>query len=258
MSNATPRASRTGRARLWCSRLVFPVTPAQPQRGLRTLRPVNADLQPCPPCKPRLSRVLGSVAAGLVLAAVVLALLPPAQTAKLPSDPVARGEAFEQALAAALTKVRPAGEDWAVAIDPADVNAWLATRLPKWIEHDPSLASFRGATALRIASTDGALRVEDRIAGDWLMLSLPIEVAIETGRLRIGFGMARLGRLPVPGVGTALAESVSAELEGLDLDARAPELPLADGRAVEVREISCEDGRVALRLATRAAARSGG
>jgi hypothetical protein len=202
--------------------------------------------------------VCGSVLVGLLLAAAVLAVLPPAQTATLPPNPVARGEAFEQALAAALTKVRPAGEEWAVAIDPADVNAWLATRLPKWIEHDPSLAEFADAAALRIASTDGSLRVEEPIADGWLRLSLPIEVGIEAGGLRIGFGTARLGRLPIPGIGAALAESVESELDGLDLATRAPELPLADGRVVEVREISCEDGRVALRLATLAAARSGG
>ena len=60
--------------------------------------------------------------------------MPPAARPMLPLDAVARGEAFEQALAAALTRVRPAGEEWAIAIDPDDINAWLATRLAKWVE----------------------------------------------------------------------------------------------------------------------------
>jgi hypothetical protein len=47
--------------------------------------------------------------------------MPPAARAMLPVDPDARGEAFEQALAAQLTMIRPAGEEWAIAIDPADV-----------------------------------------------------------------------------------------------------------------------------------------
>lgn len=188
----------------------------------------------------------------------MLALLPPRERAALPPDPVLRGEAFEQALAAALTKVRPEGEEWAVAVDPADVNAWLATRLPKWIEHDPSLDEWQGATSLRIASVGGALRVEEPMVGGWLRLSLPIEPSVESGRLRVGFGTARLGRLPVPGLGAALAQSVEADLERLDLADRGLELPLSDGRAVEVRGISCEPGRVKLRFATLAPARRDG
>ena len=94
---------------------------------------------------------------GAAIAAFVLAAMPPVARPTLPDDAEARGEAFERALAAALTKVRPAGEEWAIAIDPADINAWLAIRLPKWIEHDLTLANLSRATTLRLAAIDGAL-----------------------------------------------------------------------------------------------------
>ena len=73
------------------------------------------------------------VLVGAALAALVLAAMPPRLRGRLPLDPVARGEAFEQALAAALTQIRPGGEEWAIASDPIDFNACLAMRLLKWI-----------------------------------------------------------------------------------------------------------------------------
>ena len=204
------------------------------------------------PCKPPLWWVAAALLAGAALAAFVLAAMPPAARAMLPVDPDVRGEAFEQALAAQLTKIRPAGEEWAIAIDPADVNAWLATRLPKWIEHDDGLAALSAARTVRLASVDGALIVEDSeraVDRGAAVLSLPVTPRLDDGRhLRLDIGLCRVGRLPVPGAATALAALLR---ESLDRLAAGPaQIRLADGRRVELREISCEPGRVALLFAT--------
>ncbi|MEY3027426.1 MAG: hypothetical protein RL136_2362 [Planctomycetota bacterium] len=189
---------------------------------------------------------------GLAIAAFVLAAMPPVARALLPDDADARGEAFEQALAAALTKVRPEGEEWAIAVDPADINAWLATRLPKWIDHDPALAPLADAVDLRVASIRDALVVEDagRALGD-AVLSLPVEPRLEGDRLHLSIGTARIGRLPVPGSGSAIASLLG---DGLAQLAAGPaRIPLADGRAVELRAIECDPGRIALLFRTRPA-----
>lgn len=190
---------------------------------------------------------------GATVAAVFLAAMPPVTRPSLPDDAGLRGEALERSLAAELTAIRPPGEEWAIAIDPADINAWLATRLPKWIEHDPGLADLAPAVAIRIAAIDGALVIEDSARPSGApVVSLPLEPALESGRLRLGIGTARIGRLPVPGSAAALAAFLSGSLD--ELASGNAGIRLSDGRRVELRAISCEPRRIALLLATVPAA----
>jgi hypothetical protein len=231
----------------------------------RTFRGVSAEPQPCPPCKPRLGRVVRAVAAGGLLAAIVLAFVPPAGRPTVPADAVTRGEALEQALVAAVTKVRdPAGESWAIAIDPADINAWLATRLPKWVAHDPEFAPFAGAAEVRIGSEDGAIVLEaplgPRALGLVGTVRVPLELTEADERLEASVGRARVGRLPVP-LSLAAFDAAGAFREELGrLEARYPgrRFRLGDGRFIEIRAISCENGRIKIRFATLPAAASAG
>lgn len=150
---------------------------------------------------------------------------------------------------AAITKIRPAEEEWAVAIDPTDINSWLATRLPKWIEHDPELAELAPACTIRLASIEGALIIEDSVrASGAAVISLPVTPQLSDGRLRLDIGFARIGRLPIPGVAYALAAILRGSLDRLA--AGPAQIRLADGRRVELREISCKPRRIELLLAT--------
>jgi hypothetical protein len=203
--------------------------------------------------------------AGALLAGCMLAAIPPAGRPELPPDAVARGEALEQALVAAVTKVRdPAGEEWAIAIDPADINAWLATRLPKWVAHDPEFEPFAAASAVRIGSEDGAVVLETPIGPEALGLvatvRMPLELATGDERLRADIGGVRVGRLPIPfaEVGFDAAGTVQDELERLEARHPGRRFRLVDGRSIEVRAVSCEDGRIKIRFATLPAAASPG
>ncbi|MFM7259673.1 MAG: hypothetical protein ACKO3W_03630 [bacterium] len=215
-----------------------------------------------PPRVARAGCALALLACGAIAALAILALLPPAARPALPADAIARGEALEQALVAAVTKVRDrAGETWAIAIDPADVNAWLATRLPKWIEHDPSLASFDAATAVRIGIEEGALIAGAPVGPDVVGLfgTVRVPIALEDApgaKLMVDIGGARIGRLPVPLLGRGAVAAADLVRELARFEARYPErrFRLADGRVVEVRAISCEDGRIKIRFATLPAA----
>ena len=204
------------------------------------------------------------LAVGAVTALAVLALIPPAARPVLPGDAIARGEALEQALVAAVTKVRdPAGETWAIAVDPVDINAWLATRLPKWIEHDPSLAPFERATTVRISADDGALILDAPVGPEALGLvgTLRMPVALDDSpgaKLTVDIGATRIGLLPVPisDAGWEVAGALAEELARFE--ARYPErrFRLADGRSVQVRAIACESGRIKIRFATLPASAS--
>jgi len=200
--------------------------------------------RPLPVWRASLLLLLGSAVGMFILAA-----LPPVARPTLPVDPEARGAALEQALAGELTKIRPPEDEWAIAIDPADINAWLATRLPKWIEHDEQLASLAAAQSVRIAAIDGQLIVEDSVrAGGAAVVSLPVEPELRDGRLNLAIGTARIGRLPIPGSGSALASLLQETLEKL---ASGPaQIRLADRRRVELRAVSCEPRRIALVFAT--------
>ena len=208
-------------------------------------------------------RGVAAVGGGVLLAGVCLALIPPAGRPTLPPDAVIRGEALEQALVAAVTKVRdPAGEEWAIAIDPADINAWLATRLPKWAAHDPEFAPFAAASAVRIGSEDGAVTLETPIGPAALGLvatvQMPLELAEGEERLIADIGGVRIGRLPIP-LAEAGFDAAGKFLDELQrLEARHPgrRFRLGDGRCIEVRAISCEDGRIKIRFATLPAAAS--
>jgi hypothetical protein len=203
------------------------------------------------------------IALGGCASAALLALIPPAGRPTPPPDAVIRGEALEQALGAAVTKVRdPAGKEWAIAIDPADINAWLATRLPKWAAHDPEFAPFAAASAVRIGSEDGAVTLETPIGPAALGLvatvQMPLELAEGEERLFVDIGGVRIGRLPIP-LAEAGFDSAGKFLDELQrLEARHPgrRFRLGDGRCIEVRAISCEDGRIKIRFATLPAAAS--
>jgi hypothetical protein len=166
---------------------------------------------------------------------------------------------------AAVTKVRdPAGESWAIAIDPADINAWLATRLPKWAAHDPEFAQFNGASEVRLGSEDGAVVVEVPVGPNTLGLvgtvRMPFGLAEGSDGLRLEVGEARIGRLPIPfarswsGGGSALAAEIKR------LEARHPDrrFRLGDGRFIEVQAVSCENGRIKIRFATLPAGAAAG
>lgn len=211
----------------------------------------------------RIVRAIAALSLGVLLTAALLALIPPAGRPTLPPDAVIRGEALEQALVAAVTKVRdPAGEEWAIAIDPADINAWLATRLPKWATHDPEFEPFAAASAVRIGSEDGAVTLETPIGPAALGLvatvQMPLELAEGEERLFTDIGGVRIGRLPIP-LAEAGFDAAGKFLDELQrLEARHPgrRFRLGDGRCIEVRAISCEDGRIKIRFATLPAAAS--
>ena len=158
-----------------------------------------------------------------------------------------RAAGFEKALAAAIHQVR-GPEPWAIAVDPDDLNDWLAQRWRPWAEfaRDSIPDDLRGQPLEQVAlaiEDEGTLLVmlsrQGRI--DWCRL----EVVGEPGS--VGLAVAGVGagalRLPVMLAG-GLAGDLARLGDGL------PAMPLSDGRSVRLLDLAFQDGTIVLQCRT--------
>lgn len=196
-----------------------------------------------PPLLRRVARAVGLAA--LVLGplagtAVVLALQVPSWWRPGSRADVAAGEraaAFEQSIVSAFTRVRADEPEWTLRIQASEVNDWLATRLPAWLESRGE--PVPEAVQARMQPGLVTVGVDLRNAVAWWRAN---PVAREGGVLLSGAG-GGVGRLPVPFVGVGLESRWQAA--GLERPIR-----LADGRLVRVIEVQATDGEVRMRLRT--------
>ena len=166
----------------------------------------------------------------------------------LAHDPLsaAKGSELEQQLAAAISKIRPSAEPWAIRIRDTDINTWIAARLPQWKAHDPALAWPMDGAAVQVRFDEQivtiAIAAEDRV---W---SASCSVAVVPEAVAIMPEGGAIGLLPLPG-GAALT------LRWLEGDgARTLRLPrtfnLGDGRQVEVLRVEVRAGAIEIECAT--------
>lgn len=189
-----------------------------------------------------------ALVAGLVLlpmagAATVLALRAPTwwnPVSRADAAAADRAAAFEQGIVAEFTRVRGDAAEWAIRIRESDVNDWLGTRLPAWMESRGEPVP-KGAQSRMQA---GALTVGVRagMAVAWWQARL----AVQGGGISLQDERGGLGRLPVPGIGVAIDA-------GLARAAVDHPIRLADGRTVRILDVETLPGEVRLRLRTEPA-----
>jgi hypothetical protein len=178
---------------------------------------------------------------------VVLALRTPAWWSPIPrSDQSAaeRGAQVEQALVSEFTRVRADAPEWSIRIEERDANAWLATRLPAWLES-------RGLPQ--------AGPVQALMGPGWMRVGVELPQAIvwwqaapvaQAGGWKLEGLRMGAGRLPLPGSGLVALPGIDrANLEG--------PIRLAEGRQVRVLDLEVLPGEVRLRLRTEPAQASG-
>lgn len=163
----------------------------------------------------------------------------------------ARAAGFEKAVAAAIHQVR-GPEPWAVAIDPDDLNGWLAQRWRPWAEfaRDSIPGDLRSQplehAALAIED-EGSLLVmlarQGRI--DWCRL----EVVGEPGSVGLEVAGIGAGALPLP---VMLAGGMAGDLARLGRGL--PAMTLADGRTVRLLDLAFQDGAIVVQCRTDPAA----
>jgi len=146
------------------------------------------------------------------------------------SDPetVTRAESLENGIASAMHRVdrpleiSPGGSDavasgdsggaawrsepWSFSVSAADANAWLNTRLWKWLANrDERLIRPDALREVQIEFEDGLIRLGVRLdgGGGWLgdgrVLSASVRAGVERGTaLRVPAVSVAIGRLPLP------------------------------------------------------------
>ena len=181
----------------------------------------------------------------LVGAAAVLALRAPAWWNPVPRADVTaadRAAAFEQGIVAEFTKVRGDAADWAIRIRESDVNDWLGTRLPAWMESRGEAVPTAAQAHMQADAV--AVGVHTGMVVAWWQARL----VAQGGGVGLQGQRGGLGRLPVPGVSFALDA-------GLDQAALENPIRLADGRKVRILDVESLPGEVRLRLRTEPASR---
>jgi hypothetical protein len=157
-----------------------------------------------------------------------------------------RSASFEQALAAQFTKVRGDDRVWSIRIPEEDMNEWLASRLPKWLEFEKHGAA-KEVGRVQVCCMDGHIEIASECR--WGIGCLDISPRIAKGpdgtRVDLSSTTAAIGHLQVP------AFLVSA-LRPTDLfdSLHESEFRLADGRRVKVQDIEVLPGEIRLKLET--------
>ena len=191
-------------------------------------------------------------------------------------DPVGRddparvqlGEQVEFRLLEELQKIRPDGEFWRLRITDEAINAWLATRLRSWMNHQDAPWP-QGLSVPQIhfsrSGIDLGISIEG-VAGGFPLI-LGFRPTLTEGRFRLQPGWVRIGQLPIPFARSALdsrIEELIPRLEGpvstlistlLDEAAMEAVVPLVDGRSVAISGFRLDSGGMILQAVTRPASR---
>jgi len=187
----------------------------------------------------------------------------------MPTDPdtIQKGEQVERGMLQLFYRDRTPGEPWSVQLTASQANAWLNTRLPKWLKNrelgwpemlteiQSQFDDDRISLGFRIETDDGAQIVAATVA----------PVVDQRGALWLTISSTRAGRLDLPRgwtierLRTWLPEKMTRR-EATDrvlkaLDGEAPLLgqavvPLDGGRQVRIRDILATGGNLELRCVT--------
>jgi hypothetical protein len=168
-----------------------------------------------------------------------LATAPPRWWSPVTVDAAAsdRAAAFEQAVVAEFTRVRPQEPEWAIRIRESDVNAWLSTRLPQWL----ASRELPDSGLAQASMTTGSLRLGVQ-RGPVVVWGSASPAAASGGGFRLDSAWSGVGRLPVP--------IASPQLAGLLQAGPDRPIPLPDGRSVRVLDVEVLPGEIRLRLRT--------
>lgn len=220
--------------------------------------------------RPQINRLL--IALGVLLVVLcVLIFWPQTWFDPESGDGTARarlGEQVEFRLVEELQKIRPNGDSWQLRITDEAINAWLATRLRPWMNHqDAAWPEDVSVPQIHFARSgiDVGIAIEG-VAGGFPLI-LGFRPTLDEGRFRLKPGWVRIGQLPIPFARSGLdshIENLIPRMEGsvsnlisalLDDAALEAVIPLVDGRSVEISGFRLDSGSMLLQASTQPASR---
>jgi hypothetical protein len=190
-----------------------------------------------------------AIAAGGVVLLIGAVFVPPGWWA--PPTAV-DGSRFEHDVAAEVSRVRPASEaTWSMGIAEDALNAWLAHRLRRWVDHDEALAWPEGLANVQVhLGNDHAIELAARQSG--IVWRVRFRATVEEETIAFTPEVAHAGLLRVPEVG--LEWLLSLLPEGTITQEGVIRMPtvgsLGDGRRVALRGVESMAGVWVLRLET--------
>jgi hypothetical protein len=167
-----------------------------------------------------------------------------------PKDPhiIEVADRVEYQLVEQAQLIRPVEDVWGVRVHESQINAWLASRLPKWLAHH-DLSEWSSAVRLvQVRVDDGAIivgaevgtRIQPRV------VSLRLVPQLEDGRISlvaesVSVGRISIGAAPIDRMIEELGEAISSDL------LHDP----ATTQVIEVRELTLERGAISAMCRTR-------
>lgn len=143
--------------------------------------------------------LVGGVAALLAHATPSWWVEPGTASAAAAETATARGRAVEEAISRLLSSARP-GTVTRTALYESDANAWLETRLPRWLEAEETPWPDE-VSALRVRAGEGRMQLAVRVTTEgWSrVVTLTVEPRLdEQGRLWAPARALHVGRLRLP------------------------------------------------------------
>lgn len=193
---------------------------------------------------------------GIILVLVAAAWISPAwwDPAKVDDpDAVERASAFEQQISSKVHRIRTESKPWGFKVDETLVNEWLATRLPRWIEHDEDLDWPPSISRVQVHFAPGILEVAGQgTAG--LVWRARFSIAMGDGELAFTPISAGVGSIPIVGAGLkGLLNVVPKGVLDQDGVITVPtEIPLVDGRTLRLEDVEVTNGGLAVLFLTEA------
>jgi hypothetical protein len=169
---------------------------------------------------------------------------------------------FEYNLLAQAQRIRPVTEQWALAVSQADLNAWLASRLPQWLEQQQGVEwpEDLKPPQVRLDGENLHLAIDAGPKTGGRVFTLTINPQMRDDRLWLDLQGVSAGRLPVRGApaqvvielirslapggehdGTEAIACILAGRQGVD-----PTMELSDGRRIRLRKLTLRGGSLTL------------
>ena len=162
-----------------------------------------------------------------------------------------RGESFEHAVLAQLTRVRETNAAWSVSLSESDVNAWLATRLRPWLANRNAASKLPADVTVQVQFQAGGMLAGVRTRGE--VIWCEVVPVVSDGKLRLDVRSAAVGRLPVPIAQVAGRLASDSELSDLLAGKALAEAAVkVDGkRQVEIETLELQDGELVVKARTK-------
>lgn len=169
------------------------------------------------------------------------------------------GETAEYRLVEEFQKIRPADAVWRLRIPEDAINAWLATRLPRWLKgQGGSWPTGVGTPQVHITTSGLHISMPHPALGGRIG-TLRVRPAVIDNQIQCAVS-AGVGRLPIaiPATGMNLSNGDASDptdpLHDLEQllqgDRVAALIPLVDRRIVTIHDIDLQDGSVVIAATT--------